>query len=67
MVLAIQRKRRLLEIDSYFGEQIMPQTDIDSIKTTENKMFRRLFIISLMVFLIIPIVIKIVNRILRKK
>ena len=67
MVMAIQRKRRMLEIDYYFGSQIMPQTDIDSFKTTENKMFRRIFIISLMVFLIIPICIKVVKRILGKK
>ena len=67
MVLAVQRKRRMLEIDYYFGSTIMPQTDIDSFKSTENKMFRRIFIISLMIFLLIPICIKLINKILRKK
>lgn len=67
MILAIQRKRRLLEIDYYFGTNVMPQVDIDSFKSTENKMFRRIFIISLMIFLIIPVFVKIIGRILRKK
>lgn len=67
MVFAVQRKRRMLEIDSYFGSQVLPQTDIDSLKVTENKMLRRLFIISLMVLLIIPLAVKIIKKIVRKK
>ncbi len=67
VMLSIQRKKRLLEIDSYFGSQMMPQSDIDSLKQTQNKMFRRIFIISVLVILIIPMVSLLILKVVRRK
>lgn len=67
ILFAINRKKRILDLDSYFGEALMSESDIQSIKTSMNKMYRRLFIISLMVLLIIPIVVKFVLKMIRKK
>ncbi|WKX02161.1 MSC_0882 family membrane protein [Candidatus Mycoplasma mahonii] len=56
IVLTIQRKKKLLEIDLYFGNKIMPESDSIAIKQDINKCNRRLFVISIMIFMIIPVI-----------
>ncbi len=67
LVLTIQRKKRLLEIDSYYGSQMMSASDLETIKQTMNKMYRRIFIMSVLVVLIIPIVVRLILRVIRGK
>ena len=67
IVLSIQRKKRILDIDLYLGERLISTTDLETLKTTRNKAYRRLFIISLMIFLVIPMLVKITLKVLRKK
>lgn len=65
IVLTIQRKKRILEIDSYFGSQMMSQSELETMKRDMNKTYRRLFIISVMVILIIPFVVRWVLKFIR--
>ena len=67
IVLSIQRKKRILDIDLYLGERLISTTDLETLKTTRNKAYRRLFVISLMIFLVIPMLVKITLKVLRKK
>lgn len=67
IIFAVQRKKRILEIDSYFGGALAPQSEIESIKQARNKTYRRIFLISIMIILIIPMVVKFVTKMLRGK
>ena len=67
IALTIQRKKRLLEIDSYYGSQMMSETDLQTLKQGMNKTYRRLFIVSLMVLFIIPIVVKMVLKFIARR
>ena len=67
LYMTIQRKKRVLEIDAYFGSQIMKPSELAIIKQGMNKFYRRSFILSVMIILLIPIFVKIVLRLLRKK
>lgn len=64
--MTIQRKKRILEIDAYFGSQIMKESELVIIRQTMNKFYRRIFILSVMIILLIPIFVKIVLRLLKK-
>jgi len=67
IVLTIQRKKRIYEIEAYFGESLASEADIYKMKTEKNKFFRRSFIISIMVLLIIPILTKSILRLVLKR
>ena len=67
IIFAIQRKKRILDINSYFGGSIATSTDIETMKQSRNKMYRRLFIISIMIILIIPIVARFVLKFIKRK
>ena len=67
IVFAIQRKKKILDINSYFGQNLAPASEIETIKASKNKMYRRLFIISVMVFLIIPIVVRFILKFIKRK
>lgn len=64
---AIERKKRIMEIESFFGETIISGNEIDQLKAQQNKFYRRLFIIYLMIVFIIPIFVKIILRFIRRK
>lgn len=67
IIFAIQRKSRMLDINAYFGQGIIPESEIETIKQAKNKMYRRLFIVSIMILLIIPLVVKLILRLIRMK
>ena len=67
IVMTIQRKRRMVEMDAYFGVNIISPGEVESIKESKNKTYRRLFVIYLMILIIIPFVVKLVLRILKLK
>ena len=67
MIMAIQRRKRILDINAYFGNDLVPQSEIETIKSSKNKQYRRLFIIYLMIMAVIPMTIKIILKIFRRK
>lgn len=67
VVFAIQRKRRVLEIDTYFDASVIAASNIEVVKKERNKMYRRIFFIYLMVILIIPLLLRWVVKLIRLK
>ena len=66
IIFAIQRKKKMLDIYSYFGSKLGTLQEIESIKQSKNKLYRRIFITSLMFFLIIPLLIYFILKIKKK-
>jgi hypothetical protein len=67
VIFFIQRKKKLLEMHSFFGESLMPQSEIEIIKGGKNKAYRRMFIISVLTFLVVPIIAKTILKFIRRK
>lgn len=65
--MAIQRKKRISEIDAYFGQMIVPLSEVESLKQSRNKFYFRLFIIYIIIVLVIPLLVKIILRVLRRR
>lgn len=51
----IFRKKRLSDIQAFFGHQVMKETEIENLKIQRNKTYLRLFLLSIAIVLIIPI------------
>lgn len=66
VAFVIHRKRRILEMDAYFGGQLAPVSEINKMQKEKNKFFRRLFIFSVLLILVIPILIKLILRYIKK-
>ena len=64
---AIKRKKRILEIELYTGDVLIPINEIDNLKSRLNKAYRRIFIIYLMIVFIIPVVIRMIIKTIRRK
>lgn len=67
IVFMIQRRARILDINAYFGQNITPESEISIIKQERNKMYRRIFIMSVLIILVIPLAIKLILRIIKRK
>lgn len=67
IAMAIQRKKRLLDMDAYFGGNIVPQSELEIIKQSRNKAYRRMFVIYLMIIVIIPALVWVILRVLKRK
>ncbi|TCG11676.1 MSC_0882 family membrane protein [Mycoplasma todarodis] len=67
VIFAIQRKKRINDMNLYFGSELAPESQIEEIKAIRNKAYRRLFIISILIILVIPIVVLIILKLIRRK
>ncbi len=67
IVFAIQRKKRINDMNLYFGAELAPESQIEEIKSIRNKAYRRLFIISILIILVIPIVVLLILKLIRRK
>lgn len=67
VAMAIQRKKRIMDIDSYYGEQAVSLASIEEIKAVRNKAYRHLFILSLIIILVIPIFVRLILKIIARK
>lgn len=67
IILAVQRKKKILEIDSFYGAHLAPNSEIDLLKKNYNKMYRRLFFFSVLIVLIIPLFAWIFYKLLRRR
>ena len=67
IVFAIQRKKRILEIDAYFGLTLIPEGELATIKQIRNKFWRRIFIISIIIVLVIPLITMLIMKLIRRK
>ncbi len=67
IIFAIQRKKRINDMNLYFGSELAPESQVEEIKAIRNKAYRRLFIISLIVILVIPMVVLATLKLIRRK
>ncbi|CAM9124047.1 MSC_0882 family membrane protein [Mycoplasma marinum] len=67
IIFAIQRRKRINDMNMYFGEEIAPTSQIEEIKSIRNKAYRRLFILSVLLILVVPLIILMILRIIRRK
>ena len=63
----VYRKKRIIDIQSFFGNEVISQTEIDEIVRNKNKVYRRAFFISILVILILPFIGWIIYKKLIKK
>ena len=60
------RRKRIYEIDTYFGLEVISRSVIEEMKSNKNKWYRRFFIATLLVLLLIPVLIKLVKMIMKR-
>lgn len=63
----VYRKKRIIDIQSFFGNEVISQTEIDEIVKNKNKVYRRAFFISVLVVLVLPFIGWIIYKKLIKK
>lgn len=52
----VYRKKRIIDIQSFFGNEVISQTEIDEIVRNKNKIYRRAFFISILIVLVFPFI-----------
>ena len=62
ILFTILRKKRIMDINAFFGGQIASHSDLETIKSLRNKFYRRIFLASVMTILIIPLFIRFVLK-----
>lgn len=62
IALTIFRKKRLVDIQSFFGNEVMDYNDLQEKKSKAHRFYAKIFFISILVLLIIPFIIYIVLR-----
>ncbi len=63
----VYRKKRIIDIQSFFGNEVISQAEIDEIVKNKNKVYRRAFFISVLVVLVLPFIGWIIYKKLIKK
>lgn len=66
IIFTVLRKKRIYEIDTYFGMEVIPRSVVEEMKSNKNKWYRRIFIVSLLVILLIPLLIKLTKMIVKR-
>ncbi len=67
IAFAVMRKKRISDMNLYFGEEMASQSQIEEIKTNKNKFYRRLFMLSLLIILVIPFIVRLIWKIVHRK
>ncbi|WGI36642.1 MSC_0882 family membrane protein [Mesomycoplasma lagogenitalium] len=62
IVLSIARKKRLSDIQEYFGFQVIKDTEVDQLKIRMNRIYMRLFFLSIAILLVIPAIILLILK-----
>ncbi|MGL4183897.1 MAG: MSC_0882 family membrane protein [Metamycoplasmataceae bacterium] len=64
--ITIFRKKRIIDIQAFFGNEVISQLEINKMVQERNKAYRRIFIISILVILVFPIIVKLVLKYTKK-
>ncbi len=67
IIFAVQRRKRINDMNLYFGEELAPLSQIEEVKAIRNKAYRRMFIFSVLVILVLPIIALGTFKLIRKK
>lgn len=52
----VYRKKRIIDIQSFFGNEVISQTEINEMISKKSKLYRRAFFISILVILVLPFI-----------
>lgn len=64
----IYRKKRIIDIQSFFGNEVISQTEIDGIVRAKNKFYAKIFFTSILVILVVPFLVLIIyKKLIRRK
>lgn len=63
----IFRKKRIIDIQSFFGNEVISQIEIQKIASDMNKAYRKIFFLSILIILIIPIIVRLILNKMRSK
>ncbi len=63
----VYRKKRIIDIQSFFGNEVISEVEIQEVVRKKNKVYRRAFFISVLVVLILPFIGWIIYKKLIKK
>ena len=63
----IYRKKRIIDIQSFFGNEVISQLEIDTIVSNQNKKYRRFFFLSIIIILVLPFIIRIIYKKIKGK
>jgi Mg2+/citrate symporter len=63
----IFRKKRIIDIQSFFGNEVISQIEIQKTTSDMNKAYRKIFFLSILTILIIPLIIKVIISKVRSK
>ncbi len=63
----IYRKKRIIDIQSFFGNEVISQLEIDELVKEKNKHYAKIFFISILIILVFPFFIWIVYKKFIKK
>lgn len=63
----IYRKKRVIDIQSFFGNEVVSQVEIETIKSKKNKLYGKIFFFSVLIILLLPIVGWIIYKLIKKK
>ncbi len=67
IIFTIQRKKKIADINLYFGMELAPESQIEEIKSSRNKAYRRLFFLSVLIILVIPMIVWIIYKIIKRR
>ena len=63
----IYRKKRIIDIQSFFGNEVISQLEIDDLVKEKNKQYAKIFILSVLITLVFPFFIWIIYKKFIKK
>ena len=63
---SIKRKQQIYKIDSFIGNKIVSATEIVQMKALINKTWRRGFILSVLMILVIPLILRLVLKLIKR-
>ncbi|AZZ65206.1 hypothetical protein DMC14_000030 [Metamycoplasma phocicerebrale] len=67
IVNSIYRKKRMVDIQNFFGQEVMNYTDLSKQRSDAHKFWAKVFFISILVVLVIPIItLLIVKKVVKK-
>lgn len=62
----VYRKKRIIDIQSFFGNEVISQVEIDSIVSQKNKTYKRIFFMSILIILVFPFIARIIYKKVKK-
>ncbi|SYV89667.1 Uncharacterised protein [Metamycoplasma alkalescens] len=67
IIATIYRKKKITDIQVYFGDEVMSYEEFNKEKTNAYKFWAKIFFLSVLILLVIPIIILLIIARVRKR